>query len=160
MIRLILTAVAIAASGPALALLPPADEATKAKAAEAKARAGWQSKVAAYKACNVQNSIAAKFGKSGGAAAPMAAAAPAAPSATAAAPAGPTGGTPVSVAAALPLPPCLDVGPFAYNPPAQIPLETAGAHSPPGNATSPPSVLPNSAQMAPAKPATAQSKKP
>ena len=30
-------------------------------------------------------------------------------------------------------PACADPGPFAYTPPAQKPLEAAGAHSPPGN---------------------------
>jgi hypothetical protein len=75
--------------------------------------------------------------------------------------AGQSGGTPVaSVAAAPTIPPCADPGPFAYNPPPQIPLETSGAHSPAGNAATPPSVQPNSAQMAPAQPATPQSKKP
>ncbi len=42
-------------------------------------------------------------------------------------------------------------GAFAYNPPEQKPLETSGAHSPTGTAASPPSVKPNSAEMAPAK---------
>jgi hypothetical protein len=74
---------------------------------------------------------------------------------------GQAGGTPVATVAAAPtIPPCTDPGPFAYNPPAQTPLETSGAHSPAGNAATPPSVLPNSSQMAPAQPATPQSKKP
>jgi len=47
-------------------------------------------------------------------------------------------------------PPCSDPGPFAYNPPEQKPLETSGAHSPAGTATSPPSVRPETAQMEPA----------
>lgn len=77
------------------------------------------------------------------------------------APVAQAGGTPVaSVAAAPTIPPCADPGPFAYNPPAQTPLETSGAHSPAGNAATPPSVLPNSSQMAPAQSATPQSKKP
>lgn len=86
-------------------------------------------------------------------------AAPASAPATAASAQG--GGTPVAnVAAAPTIPPCADPGPFAYNPPAQTPLETSGAHSPAGNASAPPSVRPESAQMAPAGAATPQSKKP
>jgi hypothetical protein len=54
------------------------------------------------------------------------------------------------VAAAPTIPPCSDPGPFAYTPPAQKPLETSGAHSPPATAATPPSVRPESAQMAPA----------
>jgi hypothetical protein len=53
--------------------------------------------------------------------------------------------------AAAPPTPCADPGPFAYNAPEQKPLETSGAHSPAGNATSPPSVKQESATMAPAK---------
>ncbi len=33
---------------------------------------------------------------------------------------------------------CADPGPFAYTPPEVKPLEAAGAHSPPGTASSPP----------------------
>lgn len=105
-----------------------------------------------------------------GAAAPAAAAAPgAAPAAAATTPSNsgnPTttaqgGGTPATTVAVAPaIPPCADPGPFAYNPPAQTPLETSGAHSPAGNAASPPSVRPESAKMAPAGPTTQQSKKP
>jgi hypothetical protein len=110
-----------------------------------------------------------------GAAAPAAAAAPGAGATAAAAAAAPStpsnsgnptttaqaGGTPVaSVAAAPAIPPCADPGPFAYNPPSQTPLETSGAHSPAGNAATPPSVRPESAKMAPAQPATQSSKQP
>ncbi|MBX9834514.1 MAG: hypothetical protein K2X78_15915, partial [Burkholderiaceae bacterium] len=34
---------------------------------------------------------------------------------------------------------CTDPGPFAYTPPVAKPIEAAGAHSPPGTASSPPS---------------------
>lgn len=61
------------------------------------------------------------------------------------------GGTAAAPAGAATPTPCADPGPFAYNAPAEKPLETAGAHSPAGNATSPPSVRANSAEMAPAK---------
>lgn len=74
--------------------------------------------------------------------------------------AAPSGGTPVATVAAVTIPPCADPGAFAYNPPSQTPLETSGAHSPAGNAVSPPSVRPESAQIAPAGPATPQSKTP
>jgi hypothetical protein len=69
------------------------------------------------------------------------------------APAAAASGTPVITAAAgsTALPPCAEPGPFAYNAPEQKPLETSGAHSPSGTAASPPSVKPNSAEMAPAK---------
>lgn len=70
----------------------------------------------------------------------MVAAKPAVPGGTAPAPAG------------APTPtPCADPGAFAYNAPSEKPLETSGAHSPAGNATSPPSVRASSAEMAPAK---------
>ena len=62
-----------------------------------------------------------------------------------------TGGTAGAPAGAPTPTPCADPGPFAYNAPAEKPLETSGAHSPAGNATSPPSVRANSAEMAPAK---------
>lgn len=87
---------------------------------------------------------------------------PASPSNAASAPtASQGGGTPAPTIAAAPkIPPCADPGPFAYNPPAQTPLETSGAHSPAGNAATPPSVKNHSAEMAPAGPTSAQSKKP
>lgn len=178
--RVLLPVTVVLACGFAAAKLPPPDDAAKAKAAEASARAAWQGKVDSYQLCKVQDRIAAQYKASAGkqakpapagTAAP-AAAAPAAPvasaaaapqagaSAAAAAAAGArtaavpaagasAAGTPVAVA---PLPPCLEPGPFAYNPPEQKPLEASGAHSPTGTAASPPSVLPNSAQMQPAAP--------
>lgn len=185
--RLVITACALAASGLALAKLPALDDAAKAKAAETAAKAAWQAKVDAFQLCKVQDRIAAQYRKSGAArpqvnvpanATVPTAAAPAAAAPTAAAPAAKApattpanaagtaaasqgGGTPVTnVAAAPTIPPCADPGPFAYNAPAQIPLETSGAHSPAGNAASPPSVRPESAKMAPSGAATPQSKKP
>jgi hypothetical protein len=156
---LVPTALSVAC-GLAFAKLPPPDEATKAKVAETSAKAAWQAKVDAYLLCKAQDKVAAQYRKTAGksvpvqdarpvatAAAPATAAKPAAQPAAAAAAAS---GTPV-VTAAAPLPPCTDPGPFAYNPPEQKPLETSGAHSPSGTAASPPSVKPNSAEMAPAK---------
>jgi hypothetical protein len=151
------------------AKLPAPDPAAKAKADETAAKAAWQAKVDSYQLCKVQDKIASKFGQKGqGAKGPAAAAvktaapataasaakpaAPAAAAASAPASAAATGDkpTPVSTAGAPPTP-CADPGPFAYNPPQQTPLETSGAHSPAGNAASPPSVRPESATMVPGK---------
>jgi hypothetical protein len=178
MIRLMLTAVALAASGAAFAKLPPLDDAAKAKAAETAAKAAWQAKIDTFQLCKVQDRIAAKYKAShpaqampAAASAPAAAAAPsAAPAATAAATPAPTaasasqgGGTPVAAVttagAPVAIPACGDPGPFAYAPPEQKPLETSGAHSPAANASSPPSVRSNSAEMAPSKPSVATPKK-
>lgn len=164
--QLAFAACALAVSGLALAKLPPPDDAAKAKAAETAAKAAWQGKVDAFLLCKSQDRVAALVRK--GAATRPAVNVPAAAAVpTAATPsnaANPTtasqgGGTPAPAVAAAPvIPPCADPGPFAYNPPSQTPLETSGAHSPAGNASSPPSVRPDSATMAPAKAATAQSK--
>jgi hypothetical protein len=171
----LLSAALLTACGLALAKLPPPDDAAKAKAAETAAKAAWQGKVDAFLLCKAQDRVAARYAKGSGkampasakdakavpvktaaqpaasaAAAPTVAAAPAAPAA--AAPATAASGTPVpTVAAVPPPPPCLDPGPFAYNPPDQKPLETSGAHSPSGTAASPPSVKQPAAEMAPAK---------
>jgi hypothetical protein len=135
--RWMLAAAALAISGTVAAKLPAPDDATKAKAAEAAAKAAWQGKVDAYQLCKVQDRVAAKV-KSGHpaqvtpAAAKPAAATPATSS---------DGSTPAKavVAAAPTVPPCVDPGPFAYAPPDQKPLEASGAHSPAATATSPPS---------------------
>jgi hypothetical protein len=144
------TAALIVAAGFALAKLPAPDDAAKAKAAEAAAKTAWQGKVDAYLLCKSQDKVAAAYGKNKTASkdtkAAKPASAPAVAAASAAAPA--ASGTPVAYA---PPPPCADPGPFAYNPPEQKPLETSGAHSPSGNAASPPSVKANSAEMAPKK---------
>ncbi len=183
--RLMLTAVALAVSGAALAKLPPPvlDEAAKAKAAEAAAKTAWQGKLDAFQLCKAQDRAVSAYKKvaatrpaasavvtPGGTApaAPAAAAATPAPTAAATAAAAPKpvptsasasqgGGTPVA-AAAPPLTPCADPGPFAYVPPEQKPLEASGAHSPAANATSPPSVRPNAAEMTPSKPSVATKK--
>jgi hypothetical protein len=136
------------------AKLPPLDDAAKAKAAEAAAKAAWQGKVDAYKTCKVQDKIAAAYMKTAGKPMPAKDAKAAAPAVAAASKpasgASATTGATTPVASAAP-PPCADPGPFAYNAPEQKPLETSGAHSPAGNANSPPSVKQNSAEMKPAK---------
>lgn len=145
----------------ALAKLPPPDDAAKAKAAETSARAAWQAKVDGYQLCKAQDKVVAGYKKTAAkpaadakpapaAAAPAAPAANPAAQAAAAPPAAAASGTPVALTAGA-IPPCIEPGPFAYNPPEQKPLETSGAHSPTGTAATPPSVKPNSAQMAPAK---------
>lgn len=109
--RIFLMAVCAAtASGAALAKLPPPSPEAAAKAAEAAARTAWAGKVDSYKLCLAQDRVAAHYRKTAPTAKPAAA-----------------GGAP-----------CADPGPFAYTPPEAKPLESAGAHSPPGTASSPP----------------------
>ena len=104
----------LALSGGVFAKMPPPTDAAKAAAAEAAAKSAWTEKVGAYKLCLAQDRVAARYRAT----------------ATAA-------GKPV--APPVPEPPCVDPGPFAYTPEASKPLEASGAHSPPGNAVSPPS---------------------
>jgi len=112
----ILIVCGLALAGTAFAKLPApaATPEAKAKAAEAAARTTWSSKVEAYQLCQSQDRVAARYRESAAAAGKQLPAAPAAP-------------------------PCTDPGPFAYTPPDQKPIEAAGAHSPPGTASSPPS---------------------
>ena len=48
-------------AGTAFAKLPPPDDAAKAKAAEAKSKAAWSNKVAAYQLCQAQDRVAAYY---------------------------------------------------------------------------------------------------
>lgn len=136
----------------AAAKLPPPDDAAKAKAAETAAKAAWQARADGFLLCKAQDRVAARY-KASGKQVARPAAAPASAAPAAAAPA--ASGTPVAVA---PPPPCQDPGPFAYNPPEQKPLETAGAHSPSGTAATPPSVKPHSGDMPAPAPASAAKK--
>ena len=164
------------ACGASLAKIAPPvlDDAAKAKAAETAAKTAWQGKIDAYQLCKVQDKVAAFYRSHTGAAAgkdgkalPVAAAAsaarpasaavtpavaaPAASSANVAAkPAVPGGTAAVAAGPATPVG-CADPGPFAYVAPSEKPLEASGAHSPAGNATSPPSSKATSAEIAPAK---------
>jgi len=142
--KLVVSAIVAICVPLALAKLPAPDDAAKAKAAETAAKAAWQAKVDAYQLCKVQDKVAAKYGKHGGSTAAKDAkdAKPAASGASAAA----SSSTPAVASAP---PPCADPGPFAYNAPQQKPLETSEAHSPAGNATSPPSVRAESGQIQP-----------
>jgi hypothetical protein len=124
MIRWMLTAAAVAASGLALAKLPPPDEAAKAKAADAAAKSAWQAKVDAFLLCKAQDRVAAKYKashpevpKAQVAMASTTAAAPAAPT-TAAAPA-------TTTAAAAPAAPA----PAAAAKPAAMPTPTPATAS-------------------------------
>jgi hypothetical protein len=96
------------------AKLPPLSPEAKAKTDEAAAKTAWSGKVDNYLMCKSQDKVAAQYFKSAKAAS--------------------TGAKPPAEA-----PACADPGPFAYTPDAQKPLETSGAHSPAGNAVSPPS---------------------
>ncbi|NDZ16162.1 hypothetical protein C7T35_13620 [Variovorax sp. WS11] len=113
----IVIACSLAVAGSAVFAKLPAPAATpeaKAKAAETAARTAWSGKVEAYQLCQAQDRVAARYRESAAAAGKQL---PAAPTAA----------------------PCADPGPFAYTPPEQKPIEAAGAHSPPGTASSPPS---------------------
>ena len=166
------------ACGAVLAKIAPPvlDDAAKAKAAEAAAKTAWQGKIDAYQLCKVQDKVAAYYRSHAGAGAaagkdgkamPVAAAASAAQPAAAAVtpavaavaaasanvaarPAVPGGTAAFAAGPATPVG-CADPGPFAFTAPSEKPLEASGAHSPAGNATSPPSSKATSAEIAPAK---------
>lgn len=113
-------------AAPAFAKLPPLSEAAKALAAEAAAKAAWSDKVGAYKTCLAADRAAENYRKNAKSA-----------------------GT-IIPAPAPGLPACADPGPYvaAATPMANKPLEASGAHSPPGNATSPPSTKATAAEIA------------
>lgn len=117
----VLAASSILAAGLAWAALPAPTPAAKDQAAEAAAKSAWSDKVAAYKLCLAQDKVAETYRKD------MKAAGQAAPQPVAA-------GT------------CEEPGPFV-SPVAQKPLEAAGAHSPAGTATSPPSTKATAAEL-------------
>ncbi|MEZ0309712.1 MAG: hypothetical protein ACAH21_17445 [Ramlibacter sp.] len=146
--QILIPGVLVAACALAFAKLPPVDDAAKAKAAETAAKAAWQGKIDGYLLCKSQDKVVAAYHKTSGKAVPKEAKPAAPPVAAASGAQAAASGTPVAY---KPPAPCADPGPFAYNPPEQKPLETAGAHSPTGTAASPPSVKTPSAEMAPAK---------
>lgn len=119
-------AVSVLCASAAFAKLPAPDDAAKAKAAEAAAKAAWTGKVDNYLLCNAQDRAAANFfanAKAEGR----------------------------EVKPAIATPPCADPGPFAYVAPEAKPLEAAGAHSPATTAASPPSGPKTAAELEPAK---------
>ena len=150
--KILITAALAAAFATAWAKIPAPvlDDAAKAKAAEAAAKTAWQGKLDAWQLCRAQDRVVAAYKKTAAAAGkevkPATAVVPAAGASAAASAA--QASTPVMAA---PPAACSDPGPFAYTPPDQKPLEASGAHSPAGNATSPPSTKTPSAEMAPAK---------
>lgn len=155
----IAAALAAACAASLAKIAPPVlDDAAKAKAAEAAAKTAWQGKMDAYQLCKVQDKVAAAYRKSAGsapakaasAASAVAAAPTPAASNVAARPAVPGGTAAVAAGPATPTP-CADPGPFAYVAPSEKPLEASGAHSPAGNASSPPSSKSTAAELAPAK---------
>jgi len=119
----LVAALASALAFGAAAKLPALSDEAKAKAAEAASKASWNDKVGAYQLCQAQDKVAVTSRKT------IAAAGKAA-------------------SAAEPTPGCVDPGPYTpTTPEASKPLEAAGAHSPPGTATSPPSNKATSAEM-------------
>ncbi len=126
--KLLILSLLTAASVASLAKLPTpvlTDEA-KAKAAEAAAKTAWSGKVDAYQLCKSQDKVAAAYYKSAKAA-----------------------GKETKPPAAAPA--CADPGAFVYTPAEAKPIEAAGAHSPAGTATSPPSTKQPDAVANPAK---------
>jgi hypothetical protein len=110
-------------AGAASAKLPPLSDEAKAKAAETAARGAWTEKVGAYKMCLSMDRVAEVYRTSSKAL-------------------GKDAPPPVA------MPPCADPGPYVpITPQADKPLEASGAHSPPGNATTPPSSKPTSSEM-------------
>lgn len=108
------------------AKLPPPTDDAKAKAAEVAAKSAWDDKVSLFKLCMAMDRTVDAYRKGlkqTGAA------------------------IPVSQANA----PCVDPGPFVYplavTPLTSKPLEAAGAHSPPGTATSPPNTKVPAAEL-------------
>lgn len=97
----------------AVAKIPPPSDAQKAAAEQAAAKSAWTDKVAAYKLCQAQDRVAARYRQA----------------ATAA-------GKPAPQAQQTP--PCLDPGAFAAASETR-PLESSEAHSPPAPATKAPS---------------------
>jgi len=123
----------ICASGFVSAKLPALSDDAKAKAAEAAAKAAWNSKVDGYQLCRAQEKIAVSYLQKVKA----------------------TGG-PMGVPTATP--PCTDPGVFSYAAVEEVkpaeatkPIEAAGAHSPATTAASPPNGKQSDAVVNPAK---------
>ena len=105
----------------ASAKLPPPSDAAKAAAADAAAKSAWTDKVAAYKLCQAQDRVAARYRQ-------------------AATQAGKPAPQPQQT------PPCVDPGTFAAASEAR-PLESSEAHSPPGTASKAPSSNAHEAEL-------------
>ena len=125
--KLIVTGFLVVVAAQAMAKLPPPGEEAKAKSAETAAKAAWSGKVDAYLSCKSQDRVAAHYYKTAK-----------------------SNNKEVKPAAAMP--PCVDPGAFTYVPVvATKPIESAGAHSLPATATSPPSSVTPAASITPAK---------
>lgn len=108
----------------AVAKLPPLSPEAKAKADETKAKTAHTDKVAAYKLCQSMDRTAAHYFKTAKASGK-------------------------DVKPATETPACADPGPFVYTPPESKPIEAAGAHSPAGTASTPPSTTQPAASAQP-----------
>ena len=125
--KLFITSLLLAACSLAAAKLPAPTPEAKAKSDETAAKAAWAGKVDAYKLCQAQDQVAARYMTSAQAAGK-------------------------ETKPAMATPPCADPGAFAYIPAeAPKPLEASGAHSPAATATSPPSSKVPDAVMNPAQ---------
>ncbi len=123
--RTTIVLITVACAGLAYGKLPPQPDAAKAQAAETAAKAAWNDKVSAYKTCLAMDRTADAYRRNLKAA-------------------GKDIPTPTTT------PPCADPGPYVAAPITPVeskPLEAAGAHSPPGTATSPPSTNIPAAEM-------------
>jgi hypothetical protein len=118
--KLVITLGGLMLAGMAGAKLPAPTEEAQAAAAEAKNKAAWADKIAAYQLCRAQDKVAAHYQKTKGsevktaAATATASATPAAvPGAAATTAAAPAPATASSAAAPAPaIPPCQDPGPY------------------------------------------------
>jgi hypothetical protein len=131
--RMILLAALAAFAGTAAAKLPAPSEEAKAKAAEATAKTAWTDKVAAYKLCQVQDRVAAKYHAD-----MKAAGKETKPS-----------GTP---------PACTDPGPFVYTPTGATGMTPQG-NTPAATTGAAPTPAPGAAPAAPAASAPASAAK-
>ncbi len=106
-----------------LAKLPPPTSSpeAQAKAAQAKEKAAWSAKVAAYELCKTEDRVAQRYYKDAKAAGR-------------------------STHPPEPTPPCTDPGKFSPTASAGKPIEAAGAHSPAATATTPPGSVKNPTQ--------------
>jgi len=120
--------VAAAIATQATATLPPPSDAAVAQAAEAKAKAAWADKVGAFQTCRSMDRTAEAYRQS-------------------------LKGAGKDAPPAMPTPPCTDPGPYVSPATASAskPLEASGAHSPPGQAVTPPSTKVPAAEMTDAK---------
>ena len=125
--KLFITSLLLAACSLAAAKLPAPTPEAKAKSDETAAKAAWAGKVDAYKLCQAQDQVAARYMTSAQAAGKES-------------------------KPAMATPPCADPGSYVAAPvEAPKPIEASGAHSPATTAASPPSSTVPDAVLNPAK---------